>query len=227
MAKAPSARGLFAATGKKPKPVAVRLPDGSYDKAPHRERSEDDFDRTPPEVTRAFLGAEAWRLKQFEYLWEPAAGDGAMVRAMWEMKFKVRWGDMVDRGFGGHIQSFYDFDAVEPGHTWAIVTNPPFSECSWGVGKARWIKHALDTLNADYLALLLPLNWCSAAGMRAFYERHRPSRIYAVTWRIDFSGQGAQPASHAWYVWDRLYPVTTVFKLLYRSDDPRQERLEL
>lgn len=224
MARAKSARGLFKATGKKPKPVAVRLEDGSYAKAPHRERSEDDFDKTPPEATRAFVHAEFDRLSDFPGIWEPACGDGAMVLEMEQAGFAVFSSDLVDRGFAWHgmQQSFYDF--VGAPHK-AIVTNPPFMECSWGLSQARWLKHALDTLNVEYMALLLPLTWPAAAGMRAFYALHRPARVYLIAWRLDFTGQGAQPATHAFYVWDKKHEGETAMRILYKGADVRQGAL--
>ena len=78
-----SARGLFRATGKKSKPVVVQMLDGSLAKSDDGlERQKDDFYPTPPEPTRALLHAEIDRLRQFKQVWEPAAGDGAMVREM-------------------------------------------------------------------------------------------------------------------------------------------------
>ena len=74
-----SARGLFRATGKKSKPVAIRDLEGNYVKTEALEREKDDFYPTPPEPTRAFLHAEIDRLRDFGTIWEPAAGDGAMV----------------------------------------------------------------------------------------------------------------------------------------------------
>lgn len=221
--KTTSARGLFNATGKKSKPVSVRLKDGSYSKAPHRERQDDDFERTPPEATRAFLAAELYRISDFSPIWEPAAGDGAIVRELLALDLDVFASDLVDRGCGAFIRDFYDHQRLHA--PLAIVTNPPFKECSWGLSQARWIAHALDVLGIEYMALLLPLTWPSAGGMRAFYEAHRPARIYLMAWRVDFTGMGAQPSSHAWFVWDRESTGDTAFRILYRDADARQSKL--
>lgn len=79
MEAAPSACGLFRATGKTPKPVAQLLEDGSYVKTSHLVREKDDFYPTPPEPTRAFLHAEIDGVRNFPTIWEPAAGDGEMA----------------------------------------------------------------------------------------------------------------------------------------------------
>jgi len=209
-----SARGLFRATGKKSKPVAVRQLDGSIIKTDDLEREKDDFYPTPPEPTRAFLHAEIDRLREFPCVWEPACGDGAMVREMESLGLKVQQSDMVDRGCGAMIASFYDFTSGPK----AIVTNPPFGECGWGNGKARWLKHALDTLDVDYMALLMNWGWPGAGGLGPFYAQHPPARVYLMRWKIDFTGQGAPPMLNAWFVWDRKWQGETVLRMLDRKD---------
>ena len=165
---APSARGLFRATGNKPKPVLDLIDGEIVQLADGLKREKDDFYPTPPAATRAFLHAEIDRLRDFDTIWEPAAGDGAMVREMESLGLTVRASDLVDRGCDADIRSFYDFP-VSPSP--AIVTNPPFSECGWGNGKARWLYHALDTLDVEYMALLLNWAWPGAGGLNRFWAK--------------------------------------------------------
>ncbi|TPN44429.1 hypothetical protein FJ981_27930 [Mesorhizobium sp. B1-1-4] len=215
-----SARGLFRATGKKSKPVVQRNLDGTYERVDGLEREKDDFYPTPPEPTRALLHAENNRLKEFGTIWEPAAGDGAMVREMESVGLTVRASDLIDRGCDADIRSFYDFPAA-PAR--AIVTNPPFSECGWGNGKARWLKHALDVLDVDYMALLMNWGWPGAGGLGPFYAAHPPARVYLMRWKIDFTGQGAPPMLNAWFVWDRAWRGETVLRMLDRKDARQAE----
>lgn len=213
---APTARGLFRATGKKPKPVHVRdLITGEITLTDALDREKDDFYPTPPDPTRAILAAEGERLRDFGPIWEPAAGDGAMVREMKTMGFEVVASDLVDRGCGATIRSFYDFETA-PGP--AILTNPPFSECGWGNGRARWLYHALDTLNVEYMALLMNWGFPGAGGLGRFWEKHPPARVYLMRWKIDFTGQGAPPMLNAWFVWDRAHRGETVLRMLDRVD---------
>lgn len=209
-----SARGLFRATGKKSKPVAVRQLDGTIIKTDSLEREVDDFYPTPPEPTRAFLHAEIDRLREFPCVWEPACGDGAMVREMESLGLKVQKSDLVDRGCDAMIQSFYDFDHGPR----AIVTNPPFSECGWGNGKARWLKHALGSIKVEYMALLMNWGWPGAGGLGPFYAQFPPARVYLMRWKIDFTGQGAPPMLNAWFVWDSEWKGETVLRMLDRKD---------
>jgi len=216
---APSARGLFRATGKKSKPVVQRSLDGSYERVEHLEREKDEFYPTPPEPTRAFLHAEIDRLRDFPCIWEPAAGDGAMVREMEGLGLNVQKTDLVDRGCGAMISDFYSFTRGPR----AIVTNPPFAECGWGNGKARWLKHALDVIGVDYMALLMNWGWPGAGGLGPFYAQHPPARVYLMRWKIDFTGQGAPPMLNAWFVWDKAWEGETVLRMLDRKDARQSE----
>jgi hypothetical protein len=219
-----SARGLFRATGKKSKPVVVQMLDGTFAKSDDGlEREKDDFYPTPPEPTRALLSAEIGRLRQFGGAWEPAAGDGAMAREMMAMGLMVYASDLVDRGCGAEIQDFYDYQSAPLP---AIVTNPPFGECGWGNGKARWLKHALETLNVEYMALLMNWGWPGAGGLRSFYAAHPPARVYLMRWKIDFTGQGSPPMLNAWFVWDKGHAGETVLRMLDRVDARQSEMFE-
>ncbi|WP_020178070.1 hypothetical protein [Methylopila sp. M107] len=223
--RAPSARGLFNATGKTAKPVAVRdEATGVYSKVAERPRKKDGFEPTPREATLAFLSVERSQLLRFGAIWEPACGDGAMTRVMIEQGISVVASDLVDRGAPSPfiLRSFYDFDrAPSP----CAVTNPPFHETSWGHGKARWVTHALDTLGLEYMALLMPWSWPAAAGLGAVWDRRPPARIYLMRFRLDFTGQGANPSNHAWFVWDAAAlktPAPLLF-MLDRVDDRQAE----
>tara|TARA_R110000851_G_scaffold105616_1_gene224151 strand:+ start:857 stop:1516 length:660 start_codon:yes stop_codon:yes gene_type:complete len=207
-----SARGLFCATGKTARPVMADLINGEavyVDKVP---REKDDFYPTPAEPTRAILNAEIKRLQSFPSVWESACGDGAMTREIEAAGLNVFSSDMVDRGVGAEIKSFYGYDTAP---SKAILTNPPFNECNSG----RWITHALDELGVEYMALLLPLNWAGAKTRGGLWSRHAPARVYLMRWRVDFTGAGAPPMLNAWYVWDgKTDPADTRFLMLDRSD---------
>lgn len=218
---AQSARGLFRATGKKSKPVAVRLLDGTIVKADGLEREKEDFYPTPPEPTRALISAEGKRLRDFSCIWEPAAGDGAMVRELKSSGLDVYASDIIDRGCGAEIRDFYDY-VKAPAQ--AVITNPPYDECNWRDGRGRWIWHALDTLNVEYMALLMSWSWPSAGQHGALWAAHPPSRVYLMRWKIDFTGQGAPPMLNGWFVWDRQHQGEPLLRMLDKAD-PRQADL--
>lgn len=215
-----SARGLFRATGKKSKPVPQRALDGSYGRVEHLEREGDDFYPTPPEPIRAIIHAEWVPLKRFRMVWGPACGTGAIGAELRKNCIETFDSDIVDRGCGAEIRSFYDYK-VAPAR--AIIENPPFGECGWGNGKARWLKHALDVLDIDYMALLMNWGWPGAGGLRHFYAAHPPARVYLMRWKIDFTGQGAPPMLNAWFVWDKEHRGETVLRMLDRKDAAQSE----
>lgn len=216
-----SARGLFRATGKKPKPTVQMQLDGTLARVDvGLDREKDDFYPTPPEPIRALLHAEIDRLREFDVIWDGSAGDGALVREMEAVGLKVVASDLIDRGCGAVIKDYYDF--TEP-MAKATVQNPPFGECSWGNGKARWLRHSLDTLNLDYMALLMNWGWPGAGGLKAFYAAHSPARVYLMRWKIDFTGQGAPPMLNAWFVWDKKHVGETVLRMLDRADACQSE----
>jgi len=215
-----SASGLFRATGKRRKPVARRLLDGSYVKDPEGlEREKDEFYPTPPEPIRALLRAEMDRLRDFDCIWDGSCGDNALVREMQAVGLKTYSSDLVDRGVGAEIRSFYDFTEA-PAR--ATIQNPPFDQCGWGNGKARWLYHALDVLDLDYMALLLNWTWPGAGGLGPFWAKHPPARAYIMRWKIDFTGQGSPPMLNGWFIWDKKHQGETLLRTLDRQDDARQ-----
>lgn len=212
-----SAKGLFRATGRVTKPVMVDLVDGEAVYAETLEREKDDFYPTPPEPMRAFLHAEMSRLRDFPVIWECAAGDGAMMREMDAAGLCAVGSDKVFRGNGAVvIKDFYEFK-TPPAR--AILTNPPFGECNNGA----WIRHALEVLAVDYMALLLPLNWVGAITRAALWSEHPPARVHVMRWRIDWTGQGANPSVNAWFVWDNAATDPTQLLMLDRRDVRQSE----
>lgn len=210
-----SAKGLFRATGKTARPVLADIIDGEGVFVMEKPREKHDFYPTPPEPTRAIIWAELDRLKTFPAVWEPAAGDGAMVAEMQGAGLTVIASDLVDRGAGAEIKSFYDY-AKPPAP--AILTNPPFNECNSGA----WIRHAMETLVVDYMALLLPFNWPGAESRAGLWAKHPPARVYLMRWRVDFTGNGAPPMLNAWFVWDGK-PQQTELRMLDRADSRQAE----
>lgn len=203
---AQSARGLFRATGKVAKGELAR--------------EKDDFYPTPPEPTRALLRAEDRRLHDFPVIWEPAAGDGAMVREIEAAGYACIGTDLIQRGGSEFLLDFMETgEAIAP----AIVTNPPYNLVNCRDGKGRWITHAMDTLGVEYMALLLNWSWPGAGGLAPLWDEWRPSRVYLCRWKIDFTGEGAPPMLNGWFIWDRAacneHPPLL---MLDRADDARQ-----
>jgi hypothetical protein len=212
-----SARSLFRATGNSRKARPMQLEDGSIIQSATVERAKDDFVPTPPEPTRALLHYEGDRIRELGLIWEPAAGDGAMMREIEGVGFPCVGSDLVDRGCGARIRSFYDFD--QPlGDARAIITNPPYIECNERDGQGRWIWHAMDVLKIEYMALLLSWSWPGAGGHAKIWATYPPARVYLMRWKIDFTGEGAPPMLNGWFVWDRTWKGEPVLRMMDRVD---------
>lgn len=177
-------------------------------------REEHDFYPTPPEVTRALLSVEGDRLREFGAVWEPAAGDGAMVREMKNFGLEVVASDLIDRGADAVIMDFYQF-ASPPCS--AMVTNPPYKEINARDGKGRWLSHSFD-IGMEYIALFLNWDWPAASGLAGLLARYPISRIYVARWKVDFTGKGAPPQRNAWFIWDTAWQGETALRFLDRAD---------
>lgn len=225
---AQSARGLFRATGKTTNPAAALDAGGAIVKAAQLEREQADFYPTPPEPTRALLRAEGDRLADFPHIWEPAAGDGAMMREIEAAGFKCHGTELHERG-GLGVDSGKDFFSfTEPMHELrAIVTNPPYNQVNYRDGRGRWITHAMDVLEIEYMALLLSWSWPGASGLGGVWAKWPPARVYLMRWKIDFTGAGAPPMLNAWFCWDRAWKGETVLRMLNRDQDARQAEMFL
>lgn len=129
-------------------------------------------------------------LQQQWRLWEPAAGDGLLVEALYDSGFKtVHAGDILTG------QNFFD---VEPPAFDCLITNPPYSI------KYQWIEHCY-ALNKPF-ALLLPVETLGAKTAQVFFREHGIEVIF-MDRRVNFKmpnmgyeGNGAQfPV--AWFTW--------------------------
>src|SRR5258708_5368091 len=124
--------------------------------APLRERR-DDLYQTPACVTRALLEAEQLPRR----IWEPAAGRGAIVRALRAAGHEVIATDLVDYGEPDQlVRRDFLLERQAPDGVEAIVTNPPFKLAG------EFAAHALDLVPRVFLFLRL-----------AFLESKRRSAV--------------------------------------------------
>lgn len=215
-----SAGGLFRSMGKASKAVAVRDDlTGEITRADALPREKHDFYPTPPEPTLALMSAEAAHLERLgiNRVWEPACGDGAMMRDLESCGLEVVGSDLIDRGCGAVLADYFGF-----GHNSrladAVITNPPFDKVNWRDGKGRWISHAMEGLGLRYMALLLNWNWPGAGGLAGIWGAYPPARCYLMRWKIDFTGQGQPPMLNGWFVWDVTHEGPPNLLMLDRAD---------
>jgi hypothetical protein len=215
-----SARGLAKAVGIKTKAVTVETGvdlGGEFERGEGLAREPHGFYETPSECTDAVLYREIGVLRQWPTIWEPAAGKGAISRRLRLLGFSVYETDLIDRGIGAEIVSFYDAPRG-PTAGLPIITNPPFEECSIKYASARWVKHAMQNLRPPYMALLLPSSWAASLGLGEFWEQFPPAYVYLLRWRVDFTGQKGGVTSFSWFVWRQDWTGPTEFRVLDRKD---------
>lgn len=157
-----------------------------------------DFYPTPPDVTIALL--DFLQIPKGAMIWEPACGDGDMARVF------------SDQGYGvisTDIRLGVDFLTADmPECVDWIITNPPFSIAD------EFIERCTD--HRKPFALLLKSQYWHAAKRRNLFLRYPPTYILPLTWRPDFTGQGASLMDVCWCVWDYKGLSYSLYKPLKR-----------
>lgn len=134
-------------------------------------RKASDLYPTPPEVTVALM--RFLKLPAGTDIWEPARGQGDMVRALADCGMAV---------YGTDIRDGIDFlTTQQPGNAPAadwIITNPPFSLAD------EFIRHAAEI--GKPFAMLLKAQYWHAAKRAQLFREIPPSYVLPLTWRPDF-----------------------------------------
>jgi hypothetical protein len=176
-----------------------------------RQRHVRDNYATPHACTVALVRAEMNRLEPIGIIWEPAVGTGAIRDVLTEFGLSTYSSDIAPRVKGAIRKSFTEFDEVPKvatGKVGAIITNPPFGSQA----PEKFVRHALR-LNIPYVALFLPSDYFSAATRLRLYSIWHPARVYPLTWRPDWTGEGGPVQNMTWFVWD-AFAREQVFKPL-------------
>lgn len=117
-----------------------------------------DFHRSPVEAVHCFLATEFAVLRRYDWIYEPACGDGSLVVPLRNAGHNVIASDIVDRGCPqSHVQDFLDPGFVPhlaQRRRIAAFTNPPFNRAEEFIFKA--------CANFDYVAMILRLRFLAA-----------------------------------------------------------------
>jgi hypothetical protein len=155
-----------------------------------------DFYPTPEWATYALIENE-----RFEgSIWEPACGDGTMVRALRDTGLPIEASDLFDRGYG---ETGIDF-LTSARQVENIITNPPFNSAEGFVEAGlRQATHKL--------CLLLRLAFLEGANrQRTIFAVNPPARVWVFSERITFYPAGAVQkgsgtTAYAWFIWDKRH----------------------
>ena len=226
-----SAKSLFRAT--KAKPVM----DDRQDAMGHmpvqakprddKRRADDFYPTGQPEAIRALLAPQydGGAIRARGEVWEPACGDGAMVREIRAAGLPCVASDLIDRGCPDSFQA--DFFTAHESKARAIITNPPYNLINARDGHGKWLRHTLAMPGWTYCALLLSWDWPAARqnGLGALLDAHPFSYCYLMRWKLDFTGEGSPPQRNAWFVWRREWDQVPMQMRFMDRIDGRQATL--
>lgn len=180
-----------------------------------------DFYPTPDWATHALIDNERFEGR----IWEPACGDGTMVRVLRDTGRPVDASDLFDRGYGEIGVDFLKASRTVEN----IVTNPPYNSAEGFVEAGlRQATHKV--------CLLLRLAFLEGANrQRTIFAQTPPARVWVFSERITFYPAGAVvkgsgTTAYAWFVWDKQSMGSTELKWLplgYKARYSASERLEL
>jgi hypothetical protein len=184
---------------------------------------------TCPEAIEALILLEGDRIPK--RIWEPAAGDGAIVLPLRATGRIVHASDIADYGLPGcHTMDVAYLSAPAPPAGWAdgAITNPPY-------GSAQ--KFAAKMISEfPYVALLVRTNFLMDGEARGrWLDRNPPTRTYYLLPRLPMmhrhGWEGARSTSNtpfAWVVWQkdvpREFPQHVYWRELLGIEKPSRSR---
>lgn len=143
----------------------------------------------------------------FKTIWEPACGQGQIVRALEAHMADVLASDKIDYGHpGALVVDFLKTDG--PMMSDAIVTNPPYGPR--GDTAVAFIQHGLRMIAArGFMALLLPSTFDNASTRADLFE-NCPEFVAKLVVRkriMWFQGDASPKENHAWFIWESIGAV--------------------
>lgn len=154
---------------------------------------------SPPEAVWSLLEIEKSHLP--DNIWEPAAGNGAIVNPLRQSGFKVLASDIADYGLEGCGSGINYLTAKQRPEIKGIITNPPYKLAK------QFAEKALHEV--PYVALLLRTNFLESMTRMSFFKKYPPSRIWISSRRLPMmhrhGWQGKRAPSNicfAWFIWD-------------------------
>ena len=161
-------------------------------------RAEADFYPTPAWCVHRLLEAVSFPGGQWL---EPAAGDGAIIKAVSQKRRDVHWDACDIRPEAKPLLEALEPTSLTIGDARGLmvrtrravcITNPPYSLAQ------DFIELGLRT--AYRVALLLRLNYLGSAERSEFLRANTPS-IYVLPNRPSFTGGKTDACEYAWFVW--------------------------
>ena len=146
------------------------------------------------------------------WLWEPACGRGAIVRALREAGHAVIATDLVNYGEAitppGYFGVDFLMETKAPAGCQAVITNPPFSLAG------QFVEHALRLVPQVYM--LLRLAFLESTRRSAILKSGTLARVHVFRDRLPrmhrdgWNGRrSSSNTAFAWFVWNRVHTGPT------------------
>lgn len=179
-----------------------------------KEREVNDFYATSPEAIDKLLEVE----NLYDNIWEPAAGEGHLVKKLREKGYSVFASDIIQRDFLlDDVQDFLNIETSCYKLSYDIVTNPPYKYAK------EFVLRALSLVNEGRkVCMFLKLTFLEGKSRyKELFSKYPPKTVYVFSERImcakngDFEGMkagGGSAVAYAWFVWEKGFTGDTIVK---------------
>jgi hypothetical protein len=174
------------------------------------DRAENDYYATDPATIKPLFDREEFS----PMIWEPAAGEGHLSKAMIELGKTVYSTDIVDRGYS--VEPLLDFLNYNGG-IWHgdIITNPPYKYAHEFVEKAMEI-----ISDGSKVAMFLKIQFLEGQKRAELFKKYPPMVVYVFSRRQicakngDFESRKKEGSAvaYAWYVWEKGFKGDPIIK---------------
>lgn len=135
-------------------------------------------------------------------IWEPACGNGAIVKVLARHRYSIIASDIKNHGFACFQSDFLTEDD-DRGERFNIVTNPPYAQAE------SFIRHALNLTErgGGKVAMLLRHEYDCAATRMDLFDRPEFAKKLVLTKRPRWSDIDKASPRHnfAWFIWDHRH----------------------
>ena len=171
--------------------------------------SDHDYYATDPKAVELLLEQETF----YQYIWEPACGEGHMSEVLKAHGYNVRSTDLIDRGYGEGGIDFLKLtkEDLKKDFPRDIITNPPYKYAK------EFVKHALElSMDGTKIAMFLKLTFLEGQKRRELFRNNPPRVVYVASGRLECALNGAftdkSMVAYAWFIWEKGYNGTTQIK---------------
>jgi hypothetical protein len=163
-----------------------------------------DFYPTPLDVVEKLL--QNHKLREGTIL-EPCAGDGAIIRVIRKYGYKnkiianeIRKEEESNLIHSGADEISYDDFLLKyevDNEVRTVITNPPFTYAR------EFLEQCFKLYPNAEVIMLLRLAFLESKKRYDFWQQHPVSKLYVLSERPSFTGDGTDATAYAWFVWNK------------------------